>query len=236
MGWVNNQELSTQLALTFSMFLVGNWKTISENNLPTKSSKQIEDHYWEMYMGLHGFCLPQNFLYQNEFVETSAYLSNLRSENLHVSDTTPGYMRGDFVVRDLGKENAPKLKDRNEILQKIALLPGSDLPGFMPLREDFEIEYENDAELMLADMEFGADDHPSEIELKLQVIRIYNQKLAERDRRKRFVIERGLVDVKSQQVVSLYSFSIVANLIFIIARKKVIKRRARFMWSFANVC
>ena len=36
-------------------------------------------------------------------------------------------------------------------------------------REDFDFEYENDAELLLADMEFGPDDHPSERELKLQV-------------------------------------------------------------------
>jgi hypothetical protein len=32
------------------------------------------------------------------------------------------------------------------------LLPGSDLPGFIPLREDFDFEHENDAELLLADM------------------------------------------------------------------------------------
>ena len=38
-------------------------------------------------------------------------------------------------------------------------------------REDFDFEYENDAELLLADMEFGPDDHPSERELKLQVSR-----------------------------------------------------------------
>ena len=40
---------------------------------------------------------------------------------------------------------------------------------FHSIREDFDFEYENDAELLLADMEFGPDDHPSERELKLQV-------------------------------------------------------------------
>lgn len=60
---------------------------------------------------------------------------------------------------------------------------------------------QNDAEKMLADMEFCLDEHPSERELKLQVIRIYNHKLEERNRRKRFVIERGLVDFKHQQSV-----------------------------------
>lgn len=69
----------------------------------------------------------------------------------------------------------------------------------MPLREDFETEYENDAEQFLADMEFSPEDHPSEVELKLQVIRIYNHKLEEREKRKRFVLDRGLVDIKKHQ-------------------------------------
>ena len=54
---------------------------------------------------------------------------------------------------------------------------------------------------MLAEMEFSPDDHPSERELKLQVIGIYNHKLDERNRRKEFVIERGLIDFKQQQLV-----------------------------------
>jgi transcriptional adapter 2-alpha len=59
---------------------------------------------------------------------------------------------------------------------------------------------------MLAEMEFSLDEHPSERELKLQVVRIYNHKLAERNRRKQFAIERGLVDFKHQQQVSLVCY------------------------------
>jgi len=64
------------------------------------------------------------------------------------------------------------------------------------------LSQQNDADKMLADMEFTLDEHPSERELKLQVIRIYNHKLQERNRRKDFVIERGLIDFKLQQQVS----------------------------------
>lgn len=49
------------------------------------------------------------------------------------------------------------------------MLLGADLPGFIPLREDFDVEHANDAELLLAEMEFNVSDHPSERELKLQV-------------------------------------------------------------------
>lgn len=158
-------------------------------------------------MGIHGYCLPaetfdteknaiptQNFIKSNDgYSEDNLYSSNAPLNRIPV---VPRYKLGEKVERDKGKET--KSKDKAEIQQKIGTLPGSDLTGFIPLREDFDIEYENDAELMLADMEFNADDHPSEKELKLQVIQIYNQKLTERDRRKRFVIDRGLVDNKKQ--------------------------------------
>ena len=56
-----------------------------------------------------------------------------------------------------------------------------------------------DAELLLADMEFFEDDTPENIELKNNVIELYNARLDERIRRKKFVIERGLLDMKRNQ-------------------------------------
>ncbi len=67
----------------------------------------------------------------------------------------------------------------------------------MPLRGDFSVEYDNDAELILADMEFCDDDKKSDVDLKYEVLKLYNAKLDERIRRKKFVIDKGLVDVKS---------------------------------------
>lgn len=60
-------------------------------------------------------------------------------------------------------------KDKQELKEKQAKLPGHELAGFIPLRGDFDNEFDNDAERMLSDMEFGLDEHPSERELKLQV-------------------------------------------------------------------
>ncbi|TRY51879.1 ZZ finger/SANT/SWIRM domain containing protein [Cryptosporidium tyzzeri] len=77
--------------------------------------------------------------------------------------------------------------------------PSTSVIGYMPLRGDFDVEYDNDAELLLADMEFRDSDTPQEKELKLQILEIYNSKLDERTYRKRFVIERNLLDIKLQQ-------------------------------------
>merc|ERR1719458_2462135 len=59
--------------------------------------------------------------------------------------------------------------------------------GYLPKRGDFEQEYDMDAELLLADMEFFEDDTPENIELKNSVIELYNGRLDERIRRKKFV-------------------------------------------------
>jgi transcriptional adapter 2-alpha len=56
-----------------------------------------------------------------------------------------------------------------------------------------------DAELLLADMEFYDDDTPENVKLKENVLELYTARLDERIRRKKFVIERGLLDLKNIQ-------------------------------------
>eukprot|EP01100_Stratorugosa_tubuloviscum_P014384 TRINITY_DN7671_c2_g1_i1.p1 TRINITY_DN7671_c2_g1~~TRINITY_DN7671_c2_g1_i1.p1 ORF type:complete len:490 (+),score=181.15 TRINITY_DN7671_c2_g1_i1:47-1516(+) len=81
-------------------------------------------------------------------------------------------------------DNSPKVK---------ASLPiANEQTGFMPKREEFEIEWENDAEQILTDLAFNDDDTAEEREIKLNVLRAYNQKLEERVRRRQFVIENKI--------------------------------------------
>ena len=81
----------------------------------------------------------------------------------------------------------------------LTTLPGSELAGFMPRRGDFDMEWENDAEQVIADMEFSASDLPQDRQLKIQVVEIYNQKLDERERRKNFLLNRNLLDYRKNQ-------------------------------------
>lgn len=57
------------------------------------------------------------------------------------------------------------------------LAPGGEsvVPGYMPLRGDFDVEHDNDAELLLADMEILPTDDPAEKQLKLMVIDVFNR-------------------------------------------------------------
>ncbi|KAF5472679.1 hypothetical protein F2P56_009373 [Juglans regia] len=68
-----------------------------------------------------------------------------------------------------------------------------ELSGYNPKRHEFDPEYDNDAEQLLAEMEFKDTDTEDERELKLRVLRIYSKRLDERKRRKDFILERSLL-------------------------------------------
>lgn len=53
---------------------------------------------------------------------------------------------------------------------------------------------------LLSNMEFRTTDHASERKLKLDVIAVYNRRLDEREKRKKFVIDHNLLDYKKQQI------------------------------------
>lgn len=66
--------------------------------------------------------------------------------------------------------------------------------GYMPKRDDFEREYDNDAELLVSKLAVNAnDDTDLDQELKIAHINMYTDKLRERFRRKRIVLEYNLV-------------------------------------------
>uniref|UniRef100_A0A6G1SBP6 Transcriptional adapter 2-beta n=1 Tax=Aceria tosichella TaxID=561515 RepID=A0A6G1SBP6_9ACAR len=66
--------------------------------------------------------------------------------------------------------------------------------GYMPKRDDFEREYDNDAELLVSKLAVNAnDDTELDQDLKVAHINMYTDKLRERFRRKRIVLEYNLV-------------------------------------------
>lgn len=77
--------------------------------------------------------------------------------------------------------------------------PGSELAGYMPRREDFDVEHDNDAEHLIADMEFAAEDSAADKDLKVEVIKIFNSKLDEREKRKKFILEKKLMNYRENQ-------------------------------------
>ncbi|CAN8260105.1 unnamed protein product [Cochlearia groenlandica] len=102
-------------------------------------------------------------------------------------------------AKDIIKLEAGKQQSDRSVGEKKLRLPGEKVPlvtelyGYNLKREEFDIEHDNNAEQLLADMEFKDSDTDAEREQKLQVLHIYSKRLDERKRRKEFVLERNLL-------------------------------------------
>lgn len=110
-------------------------------------------------------------------------------------------LRDEWTGRRLLRPGGPTVLPMR--VEDIKTMPGSELAGYMPRRGDFDVEWDNEAEAILAEMEFAADDAPQDRQLKLQIIDIYNAKLAERERRKAFLVERRLLNYRQNQANDL---------------------------------
>ncbi|KAK9839318.1 hypothetical protein WJX81_007715 [Elliptochloris bilobata] len=74
-----------------------------------------------------------------------------------------------------------------------------ELTGYHVKRDEFDPEYDVEAEQLVAELEFVPGEPQEGREEKLRMMAIYNTRLSERERRRAFVAERGLLNVKAQQ-------------------------------------
>ena len=104
-----------------------------------------------------------------------------------------------IVPHEVAPLNPLKYSSRIPPFITIDSVPDVNFPGYMHLRDDYDKEHDDEAEMLLQDMEFDSDDDPAEKKLKLQVVAVYNRKLDEREKRKALVKQQNLVDYKRQQ-------------------------------------
>lgn len=76
---------------------------------------------------------------------------------------------------------------------------GHSLDGFFPKRGEFEVEWDDTAEDVIADLEVEPNDTMEEINMKLRLIEIYNERLGERERIKSLLLSRNLLNFSELQ-------------------------------------
>lgn len=113
--------------------------------------------------------------------------ANQKASNVGRGKGGPGVvkMEDSQIDRDFGgKKPTPSGNEGPSLVE---------LSGYNAKRQEFDPEYDNDAEQLLAEMEFKDTDTDDERELKLRVLRFYSKRLDERKRRKDFILERNLL-------------------------------------------
>lgn len=71
-----------------------------------------------------------------------------------------------------------------------------EIAGYMPARKEFESEFDNEAEQYCRELSFDPSDTKEDQELKYAIMDIYNTALDRRAERKKFIIDRGLIEYR----------------------------------------
>ncbi|KAI5186631.1 transcriptional adapter 2-beta [Nematocida homosporus] len=73
-----------------------------------------------------------------------------------------------------------------------------EISGYMPLRGDFELEYNNDAEMVIKEMTFSPTDTQLEKEMKEALLDAYHLVLLKRMQFRSLILDKGLLQAKKR--------------------------------------
>ena len=168
---------------------LNNWVEISK--ILGKGKFECEAHYYTFYYKSKNDFIPNNI--------NSALTHNKTEENKYINKIQEniGYMpfsENNKQNRSLAKNNIKNEQDRN----KPANQGIYDILGYWEKRKDYDIEYKNEAEIQMSEIEFREKDNPENININYKNLKNYNNVLDERTERKNFIIEKNLFDIRKQ--------------------------------------
>ncbi|KAJ3129035.1 Transcriptional adapter ada2 [Physocladia obscura] len=139
-------------------------------HIGTKSKEELDAHYRSVY------CASESWPIPNMSIEFDKFSTRK------------------YICRD---PNPPLRKPERSCTSGPA---NHEIQGYMPGRDEFDHEFEHEAENPVKDMAFEDHDTPEEISLKTTMLNIYNMYLDRRIERKKFLKDRNIMfDFKKQQ-------------------------------------
>lgn len=164
-GWKAAEELALLEAV--EVFGFGNWEDTA-GMVGRRSADEVRDHFISYYVkgrvGRVTWSLASRDKYQAEDHTCS------RDGHLSPSLTTP----------------LPSIPELSPLEQQHL--------GYMPKRDDFEREFDNEVEMLISTLRISPNDEDDlDVELKVAHIDMYNRRLRERFRKKAVVRNYGLV-------------------------------------------
>lgn len=139
--WGADEELL--LLEGIEMYGLGNWAEAAEH-VGSKSKQQCEEHYNSVYLGGATAPLPDLSRALPKKKDASSSSQSSKGDKSTSSSSASSSSAGGITGAEAAAKDKPKPP-------KSGL---ANLVGYMPERGDFETEYENDAEMIVADMDF----------------------------------------------------------------------------------
>lgn len=192
-NWSAKEEF--KLLFGVEKFGLDNWNEIS-SYIKSKPKIPCESHYYNYYLknsenplpnkdeiALMN-CINNNYVYDElKLVENDKKEENLRKIVIENKGSIPDLSSSNKDNLLNANRSRSLVKNRNRRDQK-NITTAEEIIGYWPKRKEFDVEYLNEAELEISDLEFYEDDTKEERELKLNVLHVYNIHLDERDFRK----------------------------------------------------
>jgi transcriptional adapter 2-alpha len=180
--WTAHEELMLLHAL--DLYGLGNWVEVAMH-VGTQSKSKCEEHYYQYYI---------------DFPGTGPYPDVSRCTERNTLIPLPASVQAEMHQTAQARHMTPQHQPTKKKDYYADCPPGSEIVGYMPRRGDFDVEYDNDAEAVLADLTIDSKDSEWETKLKTTLLEAYNWRLEERRKRKEFVLKRDLLDLKKQQI------------------------------------
>lgn len=163
----SNWTAKEELTLLDGLINLGNFGSISKK-LKNRSIKDIKEHYDHFYISRKG-----NSLFPYMRID----------DNVDYMDPIIPYR---FRLDDI--QDPPRFKSTSASYHSVA--------GYNAARSDFELEYDTNAEDLIANLDHldpGCSNYNVLTELQCAIIKSYNRRLKERERRRRIIKEHGLI-------------------------------------------
>lgn len=173
---------------------LGSWADIADHIGGMRTKDEVRDHYISTYVESATFPLPEH-----AGLDDTTFIDEISREDFQAQKKKRIEERKDEI------KNAPPAQPKQK---PTASVPSChEVQGFMPGRLEFESEYFNEAEEAVQHMQFdpgdGVVDLPpeqqQELDLKMVIMNIYNERLTNRIERKKVIFEHKLLDYKTNQ-------------------------------------
>lgn len=183
-----NAEEELELIKGIKKYGLDNWTDLVAN-LPSKTKWEAESHFFTFYYNeRHNLPLPYLSVMRNnegeiEYDSVKLTLNNeLAQNNYEECRVAQGKLPEITTNQAKGRNSSRQvIRNRNNNQNREN---AAELIGYWPRRNEFDIEFLNDAEIEVCDIDFEEDDSENEKGLKLEMIKCYLAQLEEREKRK----------------------------------------------------
>ena len=197
--YTNDWTLGEEIKLLGAIEKLGldNWEEISK--ILGKGKFECESHYYTFYYKSKDDYLPSEKKININNKSKNLLKINKKEENKYLSQIQENIGYIPFSENNKPNRSISKnvKKDEQDINKPINQNIYDNL-GYWVKRKDYDIEFKNEEEIQLSELEFKDDDTQAQIKRNYKSLKNYNNVLDEREERKKLVEEKNLFDVRKQ--------------------------------------